>query len=89
MLEIFARKIWLKKMATALLSVFGSTYLREQIFSLIKFILISHRRRLTEDARIGYVWMQMLMKQSPNGIAEVNEVCLLSTILKSFKFLQR
>ena len=39
----------LKKMAIALLSVFGSTYLCEQIFSHMKFILSSHRNRLTED----------------------------------------
>ena len=36
-------------MAVALLSVFGSTYLCEQIFSHMKFILSSNRSRLTED----------------------------------------
>ena len=39
----------LKKMAIALLSAFGSTYLCEQIFSHMKFILSAHRSRLTED----------------------------------------
>ena len=39
----------LKKMAITLLSVFGSTYLCEQIFSHMKFILSFHRSRLTED----------------------------------------
>ena len=39
----------LKKMAIALLSVFESTYLYEQIFSCMKFILSSHGSRLTED----------------------------------------
>ena len=38
-----------KKMAIALLSVLGSTYLCELIFSQMKFILSSHRSRLTED----------------------------------------
>ena len=37
----------LKKMAIALLSVFGSTYLCELIFSHMKFILSSHRSRFT------------------------------------------
>ena len=36
-------------MAIALLPVFGSTYLCEQIFSHIKFILSSYRSRLIED----------------------------------------
>ena len=36
-------------MAIALMSVFQSTYLCEQIFSHIKFILSSQRCRLTED----------------------------------------
>ena len=39
----------LQKMAIALLSVFGSTYLCEQIFSRMKFILSSHHSQLTED----------------------------------------
>ena len=38
----------LKKMAIALLSVFGSTYLCEQIISHMKLTLSSHRSRLTE-----------------------------------------
>ena len=36
-------------MAIALLSVFGSTYLCEQLFSHMKFILTSHRCGLTKD----------------------------------------
>ena len=39
----------LKKMAIALLSAFASTYLCEQTFSHMKFILSAHRRRVTED----------------------------------------
>ena len=39
----------LKKMAIALLSAFQATYLCEQIFSQMKFILNAHRSRLTED----------------------------------------
>ena len=39
----------LKKMAIALLSVFGFTFLCKQIFLHMKFIPSSHRSRLTED----------------------------------------
>ena len=39
----------LKKMAIALQSAFQATYLCEQIFSQMKFILSAHRSRLTED----------------------------------------
>ena len=39
----------LKKMAIALLSAFGSTYLCEQISSHMKFILCAHRSRVMED----------------------------------------
>ena len=38
-----------KDVAKALLSVFGSMYLCEQIFSHMKFVLIPHRDRLTAD----------------------------------------
>ena len=46
----------LKKIAIPLLSVFGSTQLCEQIFSHMKFILSSHRSRLTEDHSEGHVF---------------------------------
>ena len=39
----------LKKMAIPLLSAFQATYLCEQIFSQMKFILSAYRSRLTED----------------------------------------
>ena len=39
----------LKKMAIALLSPFGFTYLCEQTFSHMKFILSAHRSRVAED----------------------------------------
>ena len=39
----------LKDVAKALLSIFGSTYLYEQIFSHMKFVLSPHRSRLTAD----------------------------------------
>ena len=39
----------LKKMAIALLSAFASTYLCEQTFSHMQFILSAHRNRLTKD----------------------------------------
>ena len=39
----------LKDVAKTLLSVFGSTYLREQIFSHMKFVLSPHRSCLTAD----------------------------------------
>ena len=40
---------YLKKMAIALLSAFQATYLCEQIFSQMKFILKAHRSRLMEN----------------------------------------
>ena len=55
----------LKKMAIALLSVFGSTYLCEQIFSHIKFILSFHRSRLTEDHSEACVQLKVT-RYSPN-----------------------
>ena len=39
----------IKKIACALLSAFGSTYLREQIFSHMKHILSPQRSRLTTE----------------------------------------
>ncbi|GAA6104203.1 general transcription factor II-I repeat domain-containing protein 2-like [Tachysurus ichikawai] len=39
----------LRTQAAQLLSLFGSTYLREQLFSLMKMTKTSHRRRLTDE----------------------------------------
>ena len=57
----------LKKMAIALLSVFGFTYLCEQIFSLSKFILSSHRSRLTEDHSEACAQLKVT-RYSPNEL---------------------
>ena len=46
----------LKKMAIALLWAFGSTCLREQIFSHMKFIFSPHRSQLTKDHTEAYVF---------------------------------
>ena len=61
----------LKKIAVALLSVFGSTYLCEQIFSHIKFILSSQRCLLTKDDSEACVQLQVT-RYSPN-ITELNK----------------
>ena len=58
-------------MAVALLSVFGSTYLCEQIFSHIKFFLSFHRIRLTEDHSEACVQLKVT-RYSPN-IAELSK----------------
>ena len=55
----------LKKIAIALLSAFGSTYLCEQIFSHMKFILSAHRSRLTENHSESCVQLKV-SKFSPN-----------------------
>ena len=52
-------------MATALLSAFQATYLCEQIFSQMKFILSAHRRRLTENQSELCVQLSV-SKFSPN-----------------------
>ena len=52
-------------MAIALLSVFGSTYLCEQIFSHMKFILTSHRCVLTKDHSEACVQLKVT-RYSPN-----------------------
>ena len=49
----------LKKMEIALLSAFGSTYLCEQIFLHMKFILCAHPRRFAEDHLELYVHLQV------------------------------
>ena len=54
----------LKKMAIVL-SVFGSTYLCKQTFSHMKFILSSHRSRLTEDHSEACVQLKVT-RYSPN-----------------------
>ena len=50
----------LKKIAIALLFVFESTYLREQMFLHKKFILSSHCSRLTEDHSEACVQLKLL-----------------------------
>ena len=55
----------LKKVANALLFVSGSTYLCEQIFSHMKFILSSHHSRLTEDHSEACVRLK-ITRYSPN-----------------------
>ena len=58
----------LKKMAIALLSIFGSTYLCERIFShtkFMKFILSSHCSRLTENHSEACVQLKVT-RCSPN-----------------------
>ena len=55
----------LKKMAIALLSIIGSTYLCEQILSHMKFILSSHCSRLTKDHSKACVQLKVT-KYSPN-----------------------
>ena len=66
MLEIFAIKFeCLKKMAIALQSVFESTYLCEQIFLHMKFILTSHRCGLTKDHSEACVQLKVT-RYSPN-----------------------
>ena len=62
----------LKKMAIALLSAFGSTYLCEQIFSHVKFIRSAHRSRLTEDDSKLCAQLKV-SKFSPN-ITELSKV---------------
>ncbi|XP_042216878.1 uncharacterized protein LOC121862627 [Homarus americanus] len=49
----------MKKVAFTLLSTFGSTYLREQIFSHMKNILNPHRSRLTTDHSEGCVQLKV------------------------------
>ena len=49
----------LKEVAKALLSVFGSTYMCEQIFSHMKFVLSPHRSRLTADNSEGCVQLKV------------------------------
>ena len=55
----------LKKMAIALLSVTGSTYLCGQIFLHMKFILSSHRSRLIKDHSETCVQLKVA-RYSPN-----------------------
>ena len=55
----------LKKMAIPLLSAFQATYLYEEIFSQMKFILSAHRSRLTEDQSKLSVQLSV-SKFSPN-----------------------
>ena len=55
----------LKKMAIALLSAFGSTYLCEQTFSHMKFILSAHRNLDTEDHSESCIQLKV-PKFSPN-----------------------
>ena len=57
-------------MAIALLSAFGSTYLCEQIFSHLNFILSAHCSRLKEDQTLCV--QLKVSKFSPN-ITEVNK----------------
>ena len=57
-------------MAIALLSASGSTYLCEQIFSHMKFILSAHRSQLTEDQTLCV--QLKVSKFSPN-IAELSK----------------
>ena len=52
-------------MAIALLSAFQATYLCEEIFSQMKFILSAHRSRLTEDQSKLCVQLSVF-KFSPN-----------------------
>ena len=61
----------LKKMAIASLSVFGSTYLCEQIFSHMKFILSSHHSWHTKDHSEACVQLKVT-RYSPN-ITELNK----------------
>ena len=55
----------LKKMTIAFLSAFQATYLCEQIFSQMKFILSAHRSRLTESQQELCVQLSV-SKFSPN-----------------------
>ena len=61
----------LKKMAIALLSVLGSTYLCKQIFSQMKFILSSHRSRLIEDHSKACV--QLNVTRCSSSITELSK----------------
>ena len=61
----------LKKMAIALLAAFQASYLCEEIFSQIKFILSAHRSRFTEDQSKLCVQLSV-SKFSPN-ITELNK----------------
>ena len=54
-----------KDVAKALLSVFGSTYLCEQIFSHMNFVLSPHRSRLTADNSEACVQLKVT-KYKPN-----------------------
>ena len=49
----------LKEVAKALFSVFGFTYMCEQIFSHVKFVLSPHRSRLTADNFEGCVQLKV------------------------------
>ena len=81
MLEIFARKIWLfEKNGNCFASVCGSTYLWEQIFSHMKFILSFHRSRLTEDHSEACVQLKVT-RYSPNITELSKEKDLIKNIL--------
>ena len=69
----------LKKMAIALLSVFVSTYLCEQLFSHMKFIFSSHRSRLTEDHSKACVQLKVT-KYSPN----TTELSKVKNLIKNY-----
>ena len=56
-------------MAIALLSAFGSTYLCEQLFSHMKFILSAHRSQLMEDHSELCVQLKV-SKFSPNELSK-------------------
>ena len=76
----------LKKMVIALLSIFGSTYLCEQIFSQMKFILSSHCSRFTEDYS-GHVFNSKL-PDSPNitELKAMTNISLEMTLVTAISF---
>ena len=70
----------LKKVANVLLFVFGSTYLCEQIFSHMKFILSSHHSRLTEVH--SETCVQLKITRYSSNITELQEKARISISLK-------
>ena len=62
----------LKDVAKALLSVFGSTYLCEQIFSHMKFVLSPHCSRITADNSEACVQLKVT-NYKPNIKAQSEE----------------